>query len=148
MPKSEATAEPVTMKNGQLRWPECTYMDGMEIMNFALSEVPPLVEETLELAGWQKEEIGLFAMHQANKMILEFLAKRIGTDREHMPITMEEMGNTVSASVPLMLTEKHGEIEARGGFEKVLICGFGIGLSWGAVTADLSKTKIFDTWII
>ena len=60
----------------------------------------------------------------------------------------EEMGNTVSASVPLMLTEKHGEIEARGGFEKVLICGFGIGLSWGAVTANLSDTKIFDTWII
>ena len=148
LPKSEATVEPVTMENGQVRWPEHVYMDGMEIMNFALSEVPPLVQETLDYAGWQKDEVGLYATQQANKMILEFLAKRIGTDREHMPITMEEMGNTVSASVPLMLTEKHEEIEARGGFEKVLICGFGIGLSWGAVTANLSKTKIFDTWII
>lgn len=148
MPKSESTAEPVVMKNGQTRWPEYTYMDGMEIMNFALSEVPSLVKETLELAGWQKEEVGLFAMHQANKMILEFLAKRIGTDMEHLPLTMEEMGNTVSASVPLMLTEKHRELEERNGLEKVVICGFGVGLSWGAVTANLSDTKIFDTWII
>lgn len=148
LPKSEATVEPVTMKNGLPRWPEYTYMDGMDIMNFALSEVPPLVKETLEFAGWQEDEVGLFAMHQANQMILEFLAKRIGVTMDRMPVTMKEMGNTVSASVPLMLTEKHGELKEKRAMEKVLICGFGVGLSWGAVTANLSETKIYDTWII
>lgn len=146
MPKSERTAEPVTDRHGHPRWPEYTYMDGLEIMNFALNQVPPLVKATLEYAGWNSEEVGTFAMHQANRLILEFLAKRIGVGMDRMPIVMKHMGNTVSASVPLMLTEKHRELERKDALKKVLICGFGVGLSWGAATADMSETVIHDTW--
>ena len=147
-PKSEETAKPVKDKNGHLRWPEYTYMDGMEITNFALTRVPPLVRETLEYADWSLEEVGTFAMHQANRLILEFLAKRIGIEQERMPIAMEDMGNTVAASVPLMLCKYHQKLAASGRLEKVLIGGFGVGLSWGAVAADLSNTLIHDIWEI
>ena len=148
LPKSDETAKAVEDKHGHPRWPEYTYMDGLEIMNFALSQVPPLVKETLEYAGWTVEEVGTFAMHQANQLILEFLAKRIGVTMEKMPITLKHMGNTVSASVPLMLAEKHVELAQADSLSKVLICGFGVGLSWGAVTVDLSGTKIYNTWIM
>ena len=146
LPKSEETAEAVMDKHGHPRWPEYTYMDGLEIMNFALGQVPPLVKETLEYAGWKQEEVGTFAMHQANRLILEFLAKRIGVSLDRMPIALKHMGNTVSASVPLMLTKEHGRLAEAGALSKVLMCGFGVGLSWGAVTADLSETVICDTW--
>ncbi len=145
-PKSAETSEPVTDHHGHPRWPEYTYMDGLEIMNFALNKVPSLVQDTLEYAGWSKEEVGTYAMHQANQLILEFLAKRIGVEMDRMPIVMKNMGNTVSASVPLMFTEKHHELKLQNALKKVLICGFGVGLSWGAATADLSDTVIHDTW--
>lgn len=148
LPKSEETAKAVKDKHGHPRWPEYTYMDGLEVMNFALSQVPPLVKETLEYAGWRAEEVGTFAMHQANQLILEFLARRVGVSLEKVPIALKHMGNTVSASVPLMLSEKHEELAEAGRMEKVLICGFGVGLSWGAVTVDLSQTVIYDTWIL
>ncbi|WP_290656235.1 ketoacyl-ACP synthase III [Anaerovibrio sp.] len=148
LPKSAETAQPVMDKNGHPRWPEYTYMDGLEIMNFALSQVPPMVKDTLEYAGWQLDEVGTFAMHQANQLILEFLAKRIGVSLDRMPIELKHMGNTVSASVPLMLSKTHKELVARNGLSKVLICGFGVGLSWGALTTDLSDTVIYDIWEI
>lgn len=146
MPETAETKKPVVEKNGQTRWPNCTYMDGLEIMHFALSFVPPLIDKILEYAGWTKEETDLFAMHQANRIILEFLAKRIGVDLERLPIALEDTGNTVSATIPIMLTKKHKEFEETNRLQKTIICGFGIGLSWGAATADLSETKIYDTW--
>lgn len=146
MPETEETKKPVIEKNGQTRWPNCTYMDGLEIMHFVLSAVPPMINEILDYAGWKKEEVGLFAMHQANRMMLEFLAKRIGVDLNHLPIAMEDMGNTVSATVPIMLTKKRAQITKNNNLEKTIISGFGIGLSWGAATANLSRTNIYDTW--
>lgn len=92
------------------------------------------------------DEVGTFAMHQVNQMILGFIAKNLKIPIERMPLAMQETGNTGSASVPLMLSMKHGELQEKGLLAKTFICGFGVGLSWGAVTADLSATKIYDTW--
>jgi 3-oxoacyl-[acyl-carrier-protein] synthase-3 len=147
-PKSAETAKPVFDEKGNPRWPEYVHMDGMEIMNFALTQVPILINETLEYVGWKKEEVGVFAMHQANQLILQFLAKRLKIPPENMPITMKNMGNTVSASVPLMLAQKYEELKKNDALKKVIICGFGVGLSWGTVATDLSSTVIHDTWTI
>ena len=147
-PKTSETAKPVTDSKGNIYWPEYSYMDGMEIMNFALTEVPILINETLEYVGWAKDEVGVFAMHQANQLILQFLAKRLKISPEKMPIAMKDVGNTTSASVPLMLAQKHEELKNNDALKKVVICGFGVGLSWGTVATDLSSTMIHDTWII
>ena len=147
-PKSAETAQPIFDAKGNPRWPEYSYMNGMEIMNFALSKVPVLINETLADVGWRKDEVGVFAMHQANQLILQFLASRLKIEPERMPITLRETGNTVSASIPLMLTAKRDELAMKNALRKVIICGFGVGLSWGTVAADLSSTIIHDTWII
>lgn len=141
--------ENTTVQRGGIaekHWPDSYFMDGLAIMKFALANVPPLVRESLEFAGWSVDEVGTFAMHQVNQMILGFIARNLKIPMERMPLAMQETGNTGSASVPLMLSVKHKELEEKGMLAKTFMCGFGVGLSWGAVTADLSETKIYDTW--
>lgn len=145
LPKELAADEPIYDDRNNPRWQKYSYMDGMEIMNFALSRVPPLVEETLTAAGWSKEEVSIFAMHQANQLILQFLAKRLGVTLEKMPIALKETGNCVSASIPLMLSTMKNALPP---LNKVVMCGFGVGLSWGTACADLSSTVILDSYII
>lgn len=147
-PKSKETEQPIQDAQGNLHWPEYTYMDGLEVMNFALTEVPPLIHETLGYAGWELNDVGTFALHQANQMILSLLSNRIGVDADRIPISLRHMGNTAAASIPLMLSDKHRELSKGKRLEKTLLCGFGIGFSWGAATADLSGTEIHDIWEI
>ena len=146
MPKSAETSKPYVDENGYKHWPEHTHMDGMGIMNFALKRVPPLVKDSLEYAGWSKESIDVFAFHQANKIILKFLQRRIGVTEDKLPITLETVGNTAGASIPITIALKYEELIAKSTLERVLFCGFGIGLSWGTATANLSKTKIYKPW--
>ena len=86
LPKSAATGKLVVDKDGEKRWPDFLYMNGMEIMNFALEKVPALIEEILTDVNWEKEDVGIFAMHQANKLIVDFLARRIGVNIKKMPV--------------------------------------------------------------
>ena len=148
VPKTEETKKPYTDDSGYIHWAEHPHMDGMEIMNFSLRRVPPLVRDSLEYAGWSKESTDFFAFHQANSLILKMLRKRIGVPEEKLPITLQSVGNTAGASIPLTLSLKIDELREKSSLERVLFCGFGIGLSWGTATANLSSTKIYKPWII
>ena len=145
MPKSEKTAEPIVDAEGNTHWLEYTFMDGMAIMNFSLKQVPPLIEDSLKFAGWEKNSVGLFALHQANGLILDFLRRRIKVEPERCPITMKNTGNTAGSTIPIMLSKCHKNFSADQ-LEKVLMCGFGVGLSLGTAAVNLSNTKIYDTW--
>ncbi len=145
MPKSEKTSEPIIDAEGNTHRLEYTFMDGMAIMNFSLKQVPPLIEDSLKFVGWEKNSVGLFALHQANGLILDFLRRRIKVEPERCPIAMKNIGNTAGSSIPLMLSLCH-ENFSENQLEKVLMCGFGVGLSLGTAAVNLSKTKIYDTW--
>jgi len=118
------------------------YMDGMAIFNFAIKRVPPLIEEILNFANWDKGDVDLFGMHQANKFMIDYLRKKCGVSLENMPVVVDGIGNTGPATIPILLTELSSECKA---INKVVLCGFGIGLSWGAVSCNLSKTNILNT---
>ncbi len=145
IPKSEKTAEPFIDAEGNTHWLEYTYMDGMAVMNFALSQVPPLIEDSLKFAGWEKDSVGLFALHQANKIIVDFLRRRIKVKEDRCPNTIKHLGNTAGSTIPLLLSNCHKNFSAEN-LNKVLMCGFGIGLSLGTAAVNLSNTKIYDTW--
>lgn len=145
MPKSEETAKPIVDADGNTHWRNYTFMDGMAIMNFSLKQVPPLIEDSLKFAGWEKNSVGLFAFHQANGLILDFLRRRIKVEPERCPINMKNIGNTAGSSIPLMLSACHKNF-SESQLEKVLMCGFGVGLSLGTAAVNLSNTKIYDTW--
>jgi len=132
-------------KDGNMRSDEDLFMNGLEIMNFSLREVPKTVEAVLSCKGWDKSEVTLFGFHQANKFMLDYLRKVLKVPKESLPIAMGETGNTSAASIPTMLTQEGKRLSEENRLEKAVLCGFGVGLSCAAAALDLSRTKIWET---
>lgn len=106
-------------------------MDGPGILLFILKRVPALIEETLAKNGLQKEDIDLYVLHQANYFALEYVRKKMKLEEGRFFYDMEKFGNTVQATVPIGLNDAMSKGLIKPGY-KVLIAGFGTGLSWGA----------------
>jgi 3-oxoacyl-[acyl-carrier-protein] synthase-3 len=107
------------------------FMDGPSIFNFALDEVPRTIEDVCRKNGVTIGDIDLFVFHQANKFILETLRKVISLDKEKFYVDMEDTGNTVSSTIPIALKRAEEKGVLSKGM-KVMVVGFGVGLSWGA----------------
>ncbi|MFK2901694.1 ketoacyl-ACP synthase III [Dyella jejuensis] len=104
------------------------YMDGPGILNFALHVVPEAIHQALKANGLTIEQIRLFAFHQANSFMIGKLTQKLHISAEQAPQNCEHLGNTVSASIPLLLLDHWQELKDR---ELVMAIGFGVGLSWG-----------------
>ena len=117
-------------------------MNGKEVTAFAVRETPLVIESTLADAGWGKSDVGIFALHQANRFILAYLAKKLKVDRSMVPFSCGTIGNTSVASIPVMLSIEGTDLRAQGRLSKVVLCGFGVGLSWGAVATSMESTII------
>lgn len=143
-PYSESDQELIEDSDGNIRTDKDLFMNGMSIFNFAINRVPLLIKEIVGFSGWAKDEVNLFALHQANKFMVDYLRKKSKVDLDKMPVVVDGFGNTGPATIPILLTELLGD-NITTGYKKVVMCGFGVGLSWGALTCDLSKTKIIKT---
>ena len=104
------------------------YMNGSEIFNFTIDAVPPLIEDTLVKNGLNREDVDGYVFHQANKFMINFLRKKIKIEQEKFYTYMSEVGNTVSNTIPIVLTEKLKENSLKG---NIILAGFGVGYSWG-----------------
>ena len=107
-------------------------MDGREIYKFAVRQVPAVIDEILEKAEKSVEEIDLFVLHQANRRIVEAIAKRLKQPIEKFPMDMMQNGNMSSASIPVLLDELKQEGKLQLGM-KIIVAGFGAGLTWGGM---------------
>lgn len=121
--------------DGTLRSDADLYMNGAEIFTFTLREVPRLVSGVLAAAGWNKDEVGAYVFHQANRFMLRHLSKRMGIPEERVALSIEEFGNTSSASIPLTLTHAQRSSLAIAP-QRMVWAGFGVGYSWGAVALE------------
>lgn len=117
------------------------HMEGKDIMNFALTKVPPVFSRLLETLGVKRDELDLAVFHQANKFMIRYLQKLLQLRPEIVPVDMEEYGNTGPSSIPLMLANNGKKFPCR---EKAILCGFGIGLSIGVVGLNLSGTEFIS----
>lgn len=106
------------------------FMNGPEIFNFTSKAVPELIKINLEKNNESIDSIDQFIFHQANTFMLEYLRKKIAIPREKFLIDMEEYGNTVSSTIPIALKNR---IQNDVAENKILLAGFGVGYSWGAV---------------
>lgn len=106
-------------------------MDGQGVFKFAVKKVPESIRELLEQTEVRMEEIDWFILHQANKRIVEAVAKRLQVSIDRFPMNLEEYGNTSSASIPILMDEMNRKGMLKEG-QKVILAGFGAGLSWGA----------------
>ena len=109
------------------------FMNGKEIFNFTASKVPQLLLENLKSNNENLEDIDLFIFHQANSFMLNFIRNKCKIPSEKFFIDIKEIGNTVSNTIPLAI-EKAIELNTFKNKNKILLCGFGVGLSMGAVT--------------
>ena len=125
---------------------ENQFMDGMALLNFVIKEVPPVIQDVLKKSEWKIEEVDLFALHQANKSMVDYLAKLLNLPPDKVPFSVDNLGNSASTSIPVMLTKDFSGQNPN--LQKVLLCGFGTGLSCTAMTADLSKTQILPIFEI
>jgi 3-oxoacyl-[acyl-carrier-protein] synthase-3 len=106
------------------------YMDGREIYKFAVKQVPKVIQQILKKAECEADEIDYFILHQANKRIIESIAKHLHQDLNKFPMNMMENGNMSSASIPVLLNQLNKQGRLKPGM-KVIIAGFGAGLTWG-----------------
>jgi 3-oxoacyl-[acyl-carrier-protein] synthase-3 len=126
-----AQAELVPDDSGNARTVNDLYMNGAEVFNFTLRMVPDAVERLLAKAGVSQESIDLFVFHQANRFMLEHLRKKLRIPPEKFVIAMEDVGNTVSSSIPIALHQAQQDGRLKPG-ALVMLVGFGVGYSWGA----------------
>ncbi|MCA9125497.1 MAG: ketoacyl-ACP synthase III [Planctomycetales bacterium] len=131
LPKSDATAIEHTDATGSIRSDDHLFMDGQAIFAFALNQVPKLVTELLGKAGLAKQDIDWWVFHQANRFMIENLAICCGLEPSRVVYAMENVGNTVSASIPLAIEQSLADGKIQPG-HKLALVGFGVGLSWNA----------------
>ena len=107
------------------------YMEGMEVLSFTLKRVPEIVNGILEKEHLTMNDIDIFIFHQPGQFVLEKLRRKMSIPEEKFFVNIQNRGNTVSATIPIAIYDalKAGRIK-KG--DRILIAGFGIGLSWGA----------------
>ena len=115
-------------------------MDGLEVMAFAMDAVPDAINAVIKNIGWNKNDVGMFAFHQANELLLKTLAKRCRIPLEKLPITLKYFGNTAGNSIPLTLVLLAENNRALNNWNKVVMCGFGNGLACAAAALSLKDT--------
>jgi 3-oxoacyl-[acyl-carrier-protein] synthase-3 len=113
--------EKLICKNGIL------FMNGRAVFNFAAKVVPDDIRQVVEKNDLTLEEIDRFLLHQGSKIIVETIADRLQIPREKAPYTTYDYGNTISSTLPILLVD-----ELNGSADTIVICGFGVGLSWAS----------------
>ncbi len=118
-------------------------MNGMDVFSFGISTVPKSVKKTAEHFGFNYLDVDYFVIHQANKKMNDFIAKKLKLPSEKVPLSMDEFGNTSSASIPLTIVTRLKDNLVQES-KKLLCCGFGVGLSWGTVVFDTDKNIVIS----
>lgn len=136
MPTTAETAIEQIDSKGGVRSKNQLYMHGPGVFSFSVDRVPPLVQELLDKAGLKRDDVDLYVFHQANKFMLERLRKQCDLDADRFMIDMLDRGNTVSSTIPIALVDAQtsGRLNRNA---RVMLVGFGVGLSWAATLAVL-----------
>ena len=119
------------------------HMDGGEVFNFTVTEVPKAIREFCEWTSTSLEKYQSLILHQANVFILKHIANELDLPVERVAISMDRYGNTNGASIPVTicdLVEREGDNLP----DKLdlLASGFGIGLSWGVTRVEIEKNRV------
>ena len=121
-------------------------MDSMDVFSFAISKVPKALKKLCAEFDIDIEKVDNLVLHQANKLIVDAIAKRLKIPPEKVPLSLREYGNTTSASIPLTIVSECKQ-KYNSGVQRTLACGFGNGLSWGSVYFETDRIVLPDAVI-
>lgn len=134
-PRSDATSIRTPRESGNERSDEDLFMNGAEVFAFSLHEVPAMIDAAIAASGCAHSDVDAFVFHQANRFMVDYLARKTNMPVEKVPYSLHEYGNTSSASIPLtMTTSLAGELQ--NSRKKLVLAGFGVGFSWATAVID------------
>ncbi|SMO50554.1 3-oxoacyl-[acyl-carrier-protein] synthase-3 [Saccharicrinis carchari] len=142
MTSAETLKEKVVDEYGNMRSDEQGYMNGADVFNFVLREVPKDFKRLVEYAGVDISTVDHFVFHQANKYINGLVARKLKLPADKIPSTIEQYGNTSSVSIPLTIVSKLKNKLNQP--TRLLLCGFGVGLSWGTTIINVEDCYVGD----
>ena len=142
MSSVETLIEKIVDEYGNIRSEEQGYMEGADVFNFVIREVPRDFNRLIEYSDIDISSIDYFVFHQANSYINGFLAKKLKLPEDKLPATIHKFGNTSSVSIPLtIVSELKDKLPER---KRILMSGFGVGLTWGTAVVDVEDCHISD----
>mgnify|MGYP001239928366 CR=1 FL=1 len=134
-PSNKDSNKLVQYEPGISRTDEDMLMNGLSVMNFAIKRVPKSIKN---LSKNIKLKVNRYYLHQANKFMIDYLIKKTNLDPSIVPFTANKIGNTGPASIPIAISvDLKKDIQS----ECVVLCGFGVGLSWATCNVDLSRVE-------
>ncbi len=123
------------------------YMDGTSVFSFSITDVPKALQDYLAYTETTPADYDAFVFHQANEFIIKQLIRKLKLKKDAVPISLDRYGNTGGISIPLTLCDAYGNGNGNGedgtGIKKVLMCGFGIGLSWGITGMPIDLGTVY-----
>lgn len=138
----ETLKEKVVDEYGNIRNDEQGYMQGADVFNFVIREIPKDIKKILEYTRLEAGSLDYYIFHQANNFINSYLAKKLKLDFSKIPSTISKYGNTSSVSVPLtIVSELQGQFNTP---KKLLLSAFGVGMTWATGVITLDGCKISD----
>lgn len=139
-PSCQEGLEESTDGDGNVRTGEQFFMDGMDVFNFGMRVEPRDIKDLLKACGMTIDDVDLLVYHQANRFMTDFFSRRLKISLEKTPYCLEKYGNTSSASIPLtIVSELKDNYPSR---QRVIVTGFGAGLSWASAMIDLRQCHI------
>ena len=125
---------------GNIRCDENGYMNGDDVFNFVIVEIPKDIKRLMAASGEDIQTMDYYVFHQANTFINNFIAKKMKLDKTKIPWSIHKYGNTSSVSVPLtIISELHDKME---GHKKLMMSAFGVGMAWATAIVPFEGCKI------
>lgn len=132
-----------TISNGIERNASQLVLDGMDVFSFGISQAPKTINKLTEKFEIDKDAIDYFVFHQANMMMNKMIVKKLKVPVDKVPYSLKKFGNTSSATIPLTIVTELKDVIINNTID-LIICGFGVGLSWGSVKITLKNVVISD----
>lgn len=136
-----ASPQPLQWPDGNERSLYDLYMDGGAVFEFAITQVPELLNDFLSQRDTSLEQYDCLVLHQANLLILKQIARKLKISIDKVPISLDRYGNTSSAAIPLTLCDAYSSCSTVDRI-RALMCGFGVGLSLGVASAEVSANDL------
>lgn len=136
----ETLAERIVDEKGNIRSDEHGFMKGADVFNFVLKEIPRDISRLTEYSGQALESLDYYFFHQANSFMNSYLAKKLRLPEDKVPSSIHKFGNTSSVSIPLTIVSEFGGENSAS--MKVLMSGFGAGMSWASGILNLSECSV------
>lgn len=114
----------------------------LNVFNFAINEVPRMINGYFELTGLNSLSYDALVLHQANLMIIKNIAKRTKFNKDQLLISLDVFSNTSGASIPTALVKYYGDSDDDKRL-RLMTCGFGVGLSWALADITIDTQNIY-----